>query len=119
MHNTYIIEKSVSKMRSYVTNPVSFSGRGDILRIDLSFMKSSELQAGVEIYNLRGQQVARREDLRIEASLEGPNDTSERASAGTTWDGTDKSGRALAPGLYFIKAIVGQREAVTKMIVLD
>lgn len=106
------------EIRAY-PNPVSFSGRGDILRIDLSFMKSPELQAGVEIYNLRGQQVARMEDLRIEASLEGPNDASERASAGTTWDGTDNSGRALAPGLYFIKAIVGQREAVTKMIVLD
>lgn len=35
-----------------------------------------------------------------------------------TWDGTDDSGQMLAPGIYFITALVGGEQAVQKVVLL-
>ena len=75
-------------------------------RTTVSFAMPQAAQARVQVFDLRGHLVRTLHDGRLEA---GRHDV--------VWDGTDRAGRTVATGVYFVRLDDG-RQAVTRKAVL-
>jgi hypothetical protein len=79
---------------------------GGSTRIDFA-MPAGARDAGLEIYNVRGQVVKA-----IEIA------TAPGAAGSVTWDGTDNAGRPVASGVYFYRISVDGDSVIKSMVLL-
>jgi len=101
---------------SAIALPSPLRGRG-VIRVTAAFAagaragnaaSATELPGEITLFDVRGR-VARR-------LFRG---TLDRLTFDLAWDGTDDTGRRLAPGLYFLAFRAGERRTISRVTLLD